>query len=405
MNTMFTKYDLINRKNWLPKLGRYSIGLCVLFLLSIKGMAIYNVAFYLLLIAFLIYSVQMRKVPQLPDKRILSAYVIFCGSLLIAGILHGEMIGVKGAAGYVYRTLPFLLLFFGIHSFGSKEMVYKSFLAGLFVNAGIVLYWYLQVWNRQGRLSIIDNPNLTVEVLSISLIFGLLAVYEYRHSKMLMLTGMISSVVLMLGIWWTGSRGGAMGLLAGVFLTCFCHIFAKNKDRFKRPIIVSVIAMIVGSLLILGLTAGLMPRDTSDRARICIYKSAVQMFVDHPVAGVGYDNYGKEYMNYIQPDAPVREPFPHAHNDFLQLLATTGSVGATGFLIFSLVFLWILLKKIFSYSEKPIFLAMLCTFIAMYLHGLVDMAMLYNTGTRMVFGMLGITLAIGDRKEDNDELH
>jgi len=41
----------------------------------------------------------------------------------------------------------------------------------------------------------------------------------------------------------------------------------------------------------------------------------------------------------------------------------------------------------------------------MYSHGLVDTAMWYNTGTRMVFGLLGIVFAIGDADDNNNQMN
>ena len=405
MKEMFSNDDFTSRQSWITKMGKFSLGLFVLFLLVIKGMAIYSTAFYLLLVSLIIYSFKRRKFPSLPDRNLLIAYGFFCVCLLLAGIMQGEYSSIKSSASYVYRTLPFLLLYFGVSCFGSREIVYKSFLAAMAANAGIVAYWYFQVWDRHSRIDIIDGPNLTIVVLSLSLIFGLLAVYRYRHKKFVVFIGTISTAILLSGIWWTGSRGGMMGLGVGGLVTYFCHLFAKKKDRFKRPVIVSAIVLIVGSLSVLALTAVLFPRDASDNGRLCIYKSSVQMFIDHPVAGIGYANFTKEYMNYIQPEMPIPGVIPHAHNDFLQFLATTGIIGATGFSLFSLIFLLTLLKRVICCSEKAIYLAMLCTFITMYSHGLVDTAMWYNTGTRMVFGLLGIVLSIGDADDNNNQMN
>lgn len=399
MDEMFSNKELVGKQSWITRMGSFSLGLFVLFLLAIKGMAIYSTAFFLLLVSLLIYFFKSRHAPYLPDKKLFFAYLFFCVCLIISGIMQGDFSSIKGSASCVYRTLPFLLLYFGVSYFGSKAIVYKSFFAAMVLNAGIVAYWYLQIWDKHSRIDIIDGPNLTVIVLSLSLIFGSLAVYNYRQSKLVVLVGVFSAVLILLGIWWTDSRGGMMGLGLGLLITGAYHLFSRKKGNFKRPVIISTIAMIVGCMLILALTAIVFPRDSSDTGRICIYKSSVQMFIDHPVSGIGYHNYTKEYVNYIQPEMPIKGVIPHAHNDFLQFLATTGLVGAMGFTVFSIVFFLTLIKRVFNYPQNPIYLAMLCTFITMYSHGLVDTAMWYNTGTRMVFGLLGITLAIGDRKE------
>lgn len=397
MNVMLTKKGANN--TLVKRIGGLALGLLVIFLLSIKGVAIYNVALYLLLISLCIYSWKMRQLPKLPSGNIFFAYVFFCICLVLAGFLQGDMDSVKGGVGYVYRTLPFLLLYIGVSCFDKKDIVYKGILAALCVNACTVLYWYLQVWDRHSRLDIVDGPNLTIEILSLSFIFGLLAVYKYRRNKLVLVIGVVSSLMLLLGMWWTASRGGMMGLLVGAAVTFFYYLFAKKRERFKSPVVVSAFLMIVGALTVCSLTAYLFPRSSSDTERLCIYKSAVQMFIDHPVAGVGFYNFSKDYVNYVQPEEPSGIVFQHAHNDFLQFLSTTGGVGTIGFVFFSFVFLLELLRRVIYRPQEPIYLAMLCAFITMYMHGLVDTAMCYNTGTRMVFGLLGMVFAIGDRRE------
>lgn len=395
---MNTNNENISVSCWLDKIGTFALGICLVFLLSIKGTSVYNIAFYLLLITLLVYWQKKKVLPKLPEKKIMFSYIFFCACLLLAGGLQGEQSSLMSAAGYIYRTLPFLVLYFGVIYFNNKDVVRKACITSLTINASIVVYWYFAVWDGQSRLSIIDNPNLTIEVLSLSLVFGIWAACKYRHNRFVVMLSTMSALWCALGIWWTQSRGGLAGLLAGFALVCYCYYTAQKWKNYKHFVIVNTTILFVGVLALMGATAYLVPRERSDHGRIAIYNTAWHMFVEHPVTGVGGDNWGREYNNYVQPEDRQYGSFIHAHNDFLNFLATTGGIGATGFVFFSLVLLFTLIKGVSFKRNKPIYLAMLYVFLTMYLHGLVDVAMCYNTGTKMVFGLLGITLALGDEE-------
>ncbi len=391
---MNTIKDPVLNSRWTDRLGAFSLGICLIFLLAIKGTAIYNIAFYLLLLLILVCWWQKRELPNLPNKKIMSAYIFFCICLLVSGAFQGEWGSFANAVGYVYRTMPFLLLYFGVMCFNKKDVVRKACIIAMGINAAIVAYWYLNVWDAQSRLDIVNGPNITVDVLSLSLIFGGWAAYKYRHNKIVTLLSVMSALLCTLGIWWTQSRGGIVGLLAGLALAIYCYYASKKWKNYKHFALVNTTVLLLGVVALMGAVAYLVPRDHSDHSRIAIYNTAWHMFVEHPAVGVGVDNFYREYNNYVQPEDRSYGSFIHAHNDFLSFLATTGILGMAGFAVFSFVFLFTLVKGVSFNHNRPIYFAMLYVFLAMYLHGLVDVAMCNNTGTRMVFGLLGVTLAM-----------
>ena len=69
----------------------------------------------------------------------------------------------------------------------------------------------------------------------------------------------------------------------------------------------------------------------SNSERLLMWQSAWTMFLDHPLTGIGAQNYAQQYQNqYISPLAKERYQV-HAHNNFLQILAEQGIVGFTAF--------------------------------------------------------------------------
>lgn len=67
----------------------------------------------------------------------------------------------------------------------------------------------------------------------------------------------------------------------------------------------------------------------SNRERMLMWHSALTMFVDHPLVGVGLNNFHNEYLEKYK-DPTAIEPQWHAHNVFLNTLAETGIVGFIG---------------------------------------------------------------------------
>lgn len=73
-------------------------------------------------------------------------------------------------------------------------------------------------------------------------------------------------------------------------------------------------------------------KNRSATERILLWKSAIKMMEDYPIAGVGIGEFGDAYHNhYISKEA--KEPnLNHAHNNFFHMGAETGIVGLTVFL-------------------------------------------------------------------------
>ena len=69
----------------------------------------------------------------------------------------------------------------------------------------------------------------------------------------------------------------------------------------------------------------------SNSERVLMWQSAWQMFLDHPLLGVGAQNYEYQYQNhYISPLAQERGQM-HAHSNVFQMLAEQGIIGFGAF--------------------------------------------------------------------------
>lgn len=134
-----------------------------------------------------------------------------------------------------------------------------------------------------------------------------------------------------LGLVVTWSRGAWIAGAAGLALQLFW------TGRLTRALAVKLAVAAAVAGLALGLATGrLRPTGNSDLGRVEIWKSAARMFAAHPVLGVGPDNFSL-MLGRHKTDGFVRTHGwsggqAHAHNDFLQALATTGLAGFAAYL-------------------------------------------------------------------------
>jgi O-antigen ligase len=140
---------------------------------------------------------------------------------------------------------------------------------------------------------------------------GLLVVVATRGSAIGVVTG-----VLVLGILWLRRAGTSPLALRRMALASGAFLLLSGVVLVATPI--------GGRLLDIGRGVGL-------RDRVLLYQSAAQMFVEHPVAGVGFENFAVAYPRYQQAEwfgiAGRNTTNTSAHNWILHLAATMGSLG------------------------------------------------------------------------------
>lgn len=108
--------------------------------------------------------------------------------------------------------------------------------------------------------------------------------------------------------------------------------------------------------------------------RILMWQSARQMFVDHPLTGVGLGNYKEQYYTkYIS--SAAKEQTVHAHSNIMHLAATTGLLGVFAYVAMFGYFLYEGFRK---WQDKRT-IAPLIFFLAtlgFFIQGITD----YNIG-------------------------
>lgn len=161
-----------------------------------------------------------------------------------------------------------------------------------------------------------------------------------RELRVLLATALVIMGVAVVS---TGSRGGLLSFVVVLgFVTLLSVMFApaagaqRRSAAGGRALVVAgaatLLLAIFGLALFLGANDSLLrgigaaPPDVDiSTGRFHFWPIAIQIFLDHPFLGAGYDAFGVAFTRYDTWNGYFR--VEQAHNDYLQVLADTGIAG------------------------------------------------------------------------------
>ena len=96
----------------------------------------------------------------------------------------------------------------------------------------------------------------------------------------------------------------------------------------------------------------------------------------------------------------IRHKIPH--NSIAWFFTTTGVIGGIGYMTFVIGYLCLFLQLIKKYPEEWIVLAGFWVFVAVGIHGLVDVGIAYKAAARLLYLMLGLALCYSCYQKQNE---
>lgn len=166
-------------------------------------------------------------------------------------------------------------------------------------------------------------------------------------------------LLLLLGVFSTGSRGGFLALLAGLSLWAFLSRGSRDLKSFLPPL-PKTLLWTGGTLAMAAL--GLFGRpflgrlldsiahagQSLETSRLHIWRPALKMIEAHPWFGTGLDSFKTAFPAYSGSEfGRIDGLFVSsrtAHNELLQAAATTGLVGLAAFLLLWAAFLFVAVR-------------------------------------------------------------
>ena len=149
------------------------------------------------------------------------------------------------------------------------------------------------------------------------------------------------SLCCLAGIAISGSRGGYISIAAGVFALFLLSLLVFGRLRPERLLPVGIGGLVVVIVAFAAVTTLMTKSDfvkermenvaDKENMRFLLWNSAIKQYSISPVVGTGafsFIYYGRAFRDPQVQNDPI-----HVHNDYLQLLADYGLVGAGLFLL------------------------------------------------------------------------
>ena len=145
-------------------------------------------------------------------------------------------------------------------------------------------------------------------------------------------------IINTLGLYLSYTRGALLAFIIGL-------VFIFLKDH-KKKFIITAVTLFLLSIAAYFFAGDKILRPGSDRERISQWKAAIKAFEERPVLGYGYLNF-EQYSVEIKKRYNIGElQFGgHAHNNFLEMLASTGILGFLCYVAWLVLWLWELYKR------------------------------------------------------------
>ncbi len=306
---------------------------------------------------------------------------------------HTSLFGYYGRFnGGLLSIISYSILFFvftnNFEKKSIKKLFYSLFVSSLFVCLYGILqhlgidknYWHQDVQVRV--FSTFGQPNWLAAWL-VAIIPVTLTYLLKKNNNLFLLLVFLQTTTLV----FTKSRSGIIAFAATIliFVPFVYHYFKKRTEKFKIPILVSLVSVIFIPFLffktpwtpkinlnnstessveenIPALEAG---GTESGEIRKIVWKGALDVFKSHPLLGSGVETFAYSYYEKRPKEHNLVSEWDYlynkAHNEYLNYLATTGVLGTTTYLIFIASVLFLLYKK----SKKSLFAASLfCGYVS-----------------------------------------
>ena len=263
------------------------------------------------------------------------------------------------AAASVGRLALVAVLFLVVHSAvrtpRDLRLVAWAFLTGTFLT---IVYGFTFGLYLDGRFTggLADPNFLAAAVVASLAMCGFMLASESRLSARLLLLGFaaVDAVALVE----TQSRGGLISLAVVLVIAC---LFAGSLRGRAVAVALVVVSLGVGYYAVVA-PAAVRERATNiseqgSAGRIDTWRIGLEMANDHPLTGVGLNNFRIAEARYLAKSVNLtlvqqfRELRVVTHNTYLEILAELGAIGLALFLGVVLLAVGIALRSLRTFSE------------------------------------------------------
>lgn len=237
---------------------------------------------------------------------------------------------------WIWRFMVFVLLVAFVHKKEYLLRILEAFLCIFSLDCFTACYQFFVLhWPRGCGFhgDYLDLTAIICMVLAMSAIILLDSHFDKRIKKFAVL-GFVASIAGLFGCFGRGAF-----LVSSLVAPFYLYYYIRSSKKIAA-IIVIICCLVGGAVLsspkyVERLSTTI--NTTTNRSnvdRIWAWKSSIDMFEDYPINGVGLNNWSWYYKNAGYKYAEEGQGLPHAHSNYMQPLAETGTIGFLGLLYF-----------------------------------------------------------------------
>jgi putative inorganic carbon (hco3(-)) transporter len=193
----------------------------------------------------------------------------------------------------------------------------------------------------------------------------------------------------------------AMGVIAAVYL---------KRIKMGYAVLFALLAsLVIIGLVIFGPDVILIRLTANDQgsaySRITLAQTAMRMIMDHPLLGVGLNNYVSA-MHYYDPSGFSTNVITMVHNVYLFVTAETGLLGGITFIVLlasALINCWQVFIRSKDDTLLVLSIGLFCAITAIAIHGLVDYDLIGDGRVTTQFWLLIAMVAALVQYQKNNE--
>ena len=341
-------------------------------------------------------GLQAWKFPQY----LIPAMVILYGGIILSTCFHMNDMknwsgGYYSVVGFLRCTLPFFALWMVGRIRDVRKPVFWTLTAIIYAICLFSLYQI--IITHGGRpVSFYRTPHVTTMVLTLMLPFSAaFGVYYFNNSLYKWVSWCVIPFAFIV-LYFADVRGAIMGVV-GAGIVCGIPLYIQFRKRIsaKKLCLLVLAFFAVGSILLGQAIEGGWNRSGEIRVgdRYYMWEASYQIWQDHPIAGVGINNWMKTYESekYYPPQAK-EHGHDHPHNVFVYFFASAGVIGGAAYIMYCLSMLAVFVTWIRKKAEDPMAWAILFAFIAMTVQGMVDCNFIFKLVARTFYMLLAAAL-------------
>ena len=333
-------------------------------------------------------------------KKYMAVVLIFFCSTLPAALFTGNPLAGMGAFAemWIWRFTVFILIVTFIKKRSYLINMLTAFLAFFSVDCLVAVYqWHVHLASDGRGWGFGSNTLAIAGIMCMVLPMAITIACDSRFEQRLRNVAKASILCVIMGLLANQSRAAWLACMITTVVSLSRYAMKKKK------IFLSSLAVIILCIGFFGAHPAYVQRlesstnvttNESNLDRLRMWGGALEMYKTHPVTGVGLNGFKPTYKEYAKSHPEIKHTYSHAHNNFMHLLAETGTPGVLGYVFFVFYFL-IISGKNWLKNKNPYDLIILTSVIGfMLLFGQVEYIIDNSSAIRLFWYVLAIMLQL-----------